>query len=64
MCKIFWGLCFDYGFFGPFRWVCTSVIRDLIRADAIALQIKKERHGGSKEIQQQMQDNIKWIRGG
>ncbi|MGB5819049.1 MAG: urocanate hydratase [Saonia sp.] len=56
-------MCFDYGF-GPFRWVCTSGnAKDLRKTDAIALevmqQIKKE---APKEIQQQMQDNIKWIR--
>ncbi len=56
-------MCFDYGF-GPFRWVCTSgKPEDLRRTDAIALavmeNIKKE---APEEIQQQMQDNITWIR--
>ncbi len=56
-------MCFDYGF-GPFRWVCTSgKSEDLDKTDQIALQvmetIKKISPG---EIQQQMQDNITWIR--
>lgn len=56
-------MCFDYGF-GPFRWVCTSgKPEDLRKTDWIALevmeQIKKE---APEEIQQQMQDNITWIR--
>ena len=55
-------MCFDYGF-GPFRWVCTSGDpEDLKKTDAIALQIMKEiKAAAPKEIQQQMQDNIKWI---
>ena len=56
-------MCFDYGF-GPFRWVCSSgKPEDLRKTDQIALnvmeQIKKE---APQEIQQQMQDNITWIR--
>lgn len=56
-------LCFDYGF-GPFRWVCTSGLeKDLELSDQIALKvletISKE---ASLEIQQQMKDNIHWIR--
>ncbi|HMB65160.1 MAG TPA: urocanate hydratase, partial [Eudoraea sp.] len=55
-------MCFDYGF-GPFRWVCTSgEPRDLQKTDAIALAVmKKIKDEAPREIQQQMQDNIKWI---
>ena len=55
-------MCFDYGF-GPFRWVCTSGNpKDLQKTDAIALEImKKIKADAPVEIQQQMQDNIKWI---
>ncbi|QLG44674.1 urocanate hydratase [Costertonia aggregata] len=55
-------MCFDYGF-GPFRWVCTSGNPDDLRkTDAIALKIMQKIKGDApKEIQQQMQDNIKWI---
>lgn len=55
-------MCFDYGF-GPFRWVCTSgKPKDLQKTDAIALKVmQKIKIGAPKEIQQQMQDNIKWI---
>nr|WP_299174840.1 urocanate hydratase [uncultured Allomuricauda sp.] len=55
-------MCFDYGF-GPFRWVCTSGNpRDLQKTDAIALEIMKQiKAEAPEEIQQQMQDNIKWI---
>lgn len=55
-------MCFDYGF-GPFRWVCTSgKPEDLEKTDAIALEIMKDiKAKAPEEIQQQMQDNIKWI---
>ncbi len=55
-------MCFDYGF-GPFRWVCTSgKSEDLQKTDAIALNVLTEiKAKAPKEIQQQMQDNIKWI---
>ena len=55
-------MCFDYGF-GPFRWVCTSgCAEDLQKTDAIALEVMEEiKSQAPKEIQQQMQDNIKWI---
>jgi urocanate hydratase len=55
-------MCFDYGF-GPFRWVCTSgKSEDLDKTDQIALEIMKEiKATAPTEIQQQMQDNIKWI---
>ena len=57
-------MCFDYGF-GPFRWVCTSgKPEDLAKTDAIACQVLEEikRHS-PEEIQQQMADNIQWIKG-
>ncbi|MGX1928591.1 urocanate hydratase [Flagellimonas sp. 2504JD4-2] len=55
-------MCFDYGF-GPFRWVCTSGNpKDLQKTDAIALEVMKQiKAEAPEEIQQQMQDNIKWI---
>ncbi|MDC6367669.1 MULTISPECIES: urocanate hydratase [Flavobacteriaceae] len=55
-------MCFDYGF-GPFRWVCTSGdSKDLQKTDAIALEVMKAiKAEAPEEIQQQMQDNIKWI---
>ncbi|WP_431126365.1 urocanate hydratase [Flagellimonas flava] len=55
-------MCFDYGF-GPFRWVCTSGNpKDLQKTDAIALEVMKAiKSKAPEEIQQQMQDNIKWI---
>ncbi len=55
-------MCFDYGF-GPFRWVCASgKSEDLRKTDAIALKVmQKIKVSAPEEIQQQMQDNIKWI---
>lgn len=57
-------MCFDYGF-GPFRWVCTSgKPDDLQKTDEIACKVLEEIMKSSpKEIQQQMQDNITWIKG-
>ncbi|MDH0674208.1 urocanate hydratase [Empedobacter sp. GD03861] len=57
-------MCFDYGF-GPFRWVCTSgKPEDLQKTDEIACQVLEEIMLHSpQEIQQQMQDNITWIKG-
>lgn len=57
-------MCFDYGF-GPFRWVCTSANpADLEKTDAIACEVLEEiRKNSPKEIQQQMTDNIHWIKG-
>jgi len=57
-------MCFDYGF-GPFRWVCTSgKEEDLQRTDDIACQVLEEmKRRSPEEIQQQMADNIKWIKG-
>ncbi len=57
-------MCFDYGF-GPFRWVCASgKEEDLERTDQIAREVLQELKKEAPEvIQQQMQDNIKWIEG-
>lgn len=57
-------MCFDYGF-GPFRWVCASGKKqDLVFTDQIAYEVLEEikRHS-PPEIQQQMSDNIQWIKG-
>ena len=57
-------MCFDYGF-GPFRWVCTSgKPEDLEKTDAIACAVLEEmKQHSPEEIQQQMADNIQWIKG-
>ena len=57
-------MCFDYGF-GPFRWVCTSgKPEDLKKSDDIACKVLEEMMQSSpNEIQQQMADNIQWIKG-
>ena len=57
-------MCFDYGF-GPFRWVCTSgKPEDLQKTDEIASKILEGIMKNSPEvIQQQMADNIQWIKG-
>ncbi len=57
-------MCFDYGF-GPFRWVCTSgKPEDLQHTDDLACAVLSEiRQNSPEEIQQQMADNIQWIRG-
>ncbi len=57
-------MCFDYGF-GPFRWVCASgKPEDLAKTDEIACEVLEEIMKNSpKEIQQQMADNIQWIKG-
>ena len=57
-------MCFDYGF-GPFRWVCASgKPEDLVKTDAIACEVLEEMMKNSPpEIQQQMADNIRWIKG-
>ena len=56
-------LCFDYGF-GPFRWVCASgKSEDLDATDNIALEVMlKLKETAPLEIQQQLADNIQWIR--
>ncbi len=57
-------MCFDYGF-GPFRWVCTSGNPiDLEKTDKIACEVLEEiRKKSPEQIQQQMTDNIQWIKG-
>jgi len=57
-------MCFDYGF-GPFRWVCASGnSNDLKKTDKIACKVlEKLKEKSPKEIQQQMADNIQWIKG-
>ena len=57
-------MCFDYGF-GPFRWVCASGNKeDLVRTDEIACKVLEEiKKDSPSEIQQQMLDNIQWIKG-
>jgi urocanate hydratase len=57
-------MCFDYGF-GPFRWVCASGDpEDLAKTDAIACEVLEQiMQDSPDEIQQQMADNIQWIRG-
>ena len=57
-------MCFDYGF-GPFRWVCTSGDpNDLKKSDDLACEVlEKMMLNAPIEIQQQMADNIQWIKG-
>jgi urocanate hydratase len=57
-------MCFDYGF-GPFRWVCASGNpSDLDKTDTIAKEVlEKLKKNAPEEIQQQMDDNIRWIKG-
>ncbi len=57
-------MCFDYGF-GPFRWVCASGNpEDLVKTDEIACNVlEKLARNAPSEIQQQMEDNIQWIKG-
>lgn len=56
-------MCFDYGF-GPFRWVCTSGDpEDLKLTDQLACEVMQEiKEEAPAEIQQQLQDNIIWIK--
>ena len=55
-------MCFDYGF-GPFRWVCTSgKPEDLTYTDQIAARVlRKMAQEATKDIQQQLLDNLQWI---
>ncbi|MEM9679277.1 MAG: urocanate hydratase, partial [Bacteroidota bacterium] len=57
-------MCFDFGF-GPFRWVCASGRpEDLEKTDTIACKVlEKIKVNSPQEIQQQMADNIQWIKG-
>ena len=56
-------MCFDYGF-GPFRWVCTSSNpKDLALTDQLAAEVLEQlQKDAPKEIQQQLADNIRWIK--
>lgn len=56
-------MCFDYGF-GPFRWVCTSGLeKDLEFTDALAASVLETlANSAPTEIQQQLSDNIHWIK--
>lgn len=56
-------MCFDYGF-GPFRWVCASNNpKDLELTDKIACEVLENlRKEAPAEIQQQLSDNIHWIK--
>ena len=56
-------MCFDYGF-GPFRWVCTSGSEDdLACTDTIAFDVLSDLLKKAPiEIQQQLSDNIRWIK--
>ena len=58
-------MCFDYGF-GPFRWVCSSGDpKDLAKTDEIAARVLEEiKTHSPKEIQQQIDDNIRSIKAG
>ena len=57
-------MCFDYGF-GPFRWVCASGNpEDLEKTDQLACAVLEQlKLNAPAEIQQQMADNIQWIKG-
>ena len=57
-------MCFDYGF-GPFRWVCCSNDpSDLVVTDKIAITtLEKLIRESPDQIKQQMDDNIRWIKG-
>ncbi len=55
-------MCFDYGF-GPFRWVCTSGLKeDLDKTDKIAASVLLKMYETAHDaIKGQLSDNIKWI---
>jgi len=57
-------MCFDFGF-GPFRWVCASGKKeDLQKTDEIARGVLEDiMKSAPMQIQQQMADNIQWIKG-
>jgi len=57
-------MCFDYGF-GPFRWVCSSSDpADLETTDKIAIEVLTEMSKNlPSEISQQVEDNLRWIKG-
>jgi len=56
-------MCFDLGF-GPFRWVCASGdSKDLRETDRIAGAVLEEMaEQAPPEIEQQLRDNLRWIR--
>lgn len=56
-------MCFDFGF-GPFRWVCASNDpSDLSKTDRIAAEVLEQLHAvAPPEIQQQLSDNLRWIK--
>ena len=56
-------MCFDFGF-GPFRWICTSgKSKDLEITDKIACNVLEGLLiDADKEVKQQMEDNISWIK--
>ncbi len=56
-------MCFDFGF-GPFRWICTSSNpKDLNKTDKIAIKVlEKIKKSASRDITQQITDNIEWIK--
>jgi urocanate hydratase len=56
-------MCFDYGF-GPFRWVCSSGKKeDLAITDRLAAEVIEDMmKTAPTEIQQQLLDNLRWIR--
>ena len=64
MYKILWDQCV-LTMVGPFRWVCASgKSSDLEQTDQIACKVLNEiMISAPKEIQEQMADNIKWIKG-
>ena len=56
-------MCFDFGF-GPFRWVCASNdAKDLQITDRIAAEVLEQMAvDAPTEIQQQIEDNLRWIK--
>jgi urocanate hydratase len=56
-------MCFDYGF-GPFRWVCTSGRdEDLATTDRVAAGVIEDMLDlAPPDIEQQLRDNLHWIR--
>jgi hypothetical protein len=65
MFKILWDQCVLITDLDHFRWVCASGNpEDLAKTDKIACDVLEEMMKNSpEEIQQQMADNIQWIKG-
>jgi urocanate hydratase len=65
MFKILWDQCVLIMVLDHFRWVCASGNpEDLAKTDKIACDVLEEMMKNSpEEIQQQMADNIQWIKG-